>query len=55
MRDRPTCRLHGSKGGAPRGERNGAWRHGMRSGEVLVERAMSRLLLRLARAELKDL
>jgi hypothetical protein len=30
-RGRPVCRLHGGKGGAPPGARNGAWRHGGRS------------------------
>jgi len=46
----------GAKGsGAPEGGRNGRWRHGQRSGAVLVERMMERLLLRLAKAELEGL
>ena len=48
--------MHGSKGGAPTGERNGAYRHGRHSGEAKAERSklregikMLRLLARLAR------
>lgn len=33
MRGRRVCRLHGGKGGAPRGLRNGAWRGGACSQE----------------------
>jgi len=42
MRGRAVCRLHGGKGGAPRGRRNGAWRHGGRSREFLALLAMAR-------------
>src|SRR4051794_41247092 len=54
VRGKRRCRMHGgAKGsGAPEGERNGRWRHGQRSGAVLAERTMERLLLRLAKAEL---
>jgi hypothetical protein len=31
MRGRRVCRLHGGKGGAPTGERHGAFRHGLRA------------------------
>jgi hypothetical protein len=31
MRGKPVCRMHGGKAGAPKGERNGAYRHGIRS------------------------
>jgi hypothetical protein len=47
--------MHGARAGAPEGERNGRWKHGQRSGAVMVERAMERLLLRLAKAELENL
>jgi hypothetical protein len=44
----------GAKGsGAPEGSRNGAWRHGGRSGKVLAMRAMEQLLLRMAREALE--
>jgi hypothetical protein len=31
MRGKPVCRMHGGKAGAPKGQRNGAYRHGIRS------------------------
>jgi hypothetical protein len=31
MRGKRVCRMHGGKVGAPKGARNGAWRHGLRS------------------------
>jgi hypothetical protein len=46
---RPTCRAHGGKGGAPAGERNGAWRHGRRSAERAEAKRERRALLREAR------
>jgi hypothetical protein len=51
MRGKPVCRLHGGKGGAPRGERNGAYRTGRHTAEAKAERRELRLLLR----ELRDL
>ena len=49
------CRLHGGArgSGGPEGPRNGNWRHGGRSGQVLALRAMERLLLRMAREALE--
>jgi hypothetical protein len=43
--------MHGGAAGsgAPRGARNGAWRHGGRSGEVAALRRLVRELLREAR------
>jgi hypothetical protein len=38
--------MHGAYAGAPAGERNGRWKHGQRSGTVLAQRAVERLLLR---------
>ncbi|HEV2623765.1 MAG TPA: hypothetical protein VGV62_01385, partial [Xanthobacteraceae bacterium] len=29
------CRMHGARGGAPEGERNGNYRHGARSKETI--------------------
>jgi hypothetical protein len=46
---RPTCRAHGGKGGAPAGERNGAWRHGGRSAARAAAKRERRELLRVAR------
>ena len=51
VRGRPVCRLHGGKGGAPRGERNGAYRTGHYTAEAKAERRELRALIR----ELRDL
>src|SRR5215207_4940374 len=53
VRGKARCRMHGARAGAPKGPRNGAWRHGGRSGKVLAMRAMERLLLRMAREALE--
>ena len=46
VRGRPRCRMHGGAGRRrPRASVTGRWRHGQRSGAVLAERAMARLLL----------
>jgi hypothetical protein len=42
------CRMHGARGGAPEGERNGNYRHGARTNETME---MVRLIKRLARGE----
>ena len=44
MRRRPVCRLHGGKGGGPKGERNGAHRTGRYTAEAEAERRAARLL-----------
>ena len=45
MRNRTRCRLHGGKAGAPRGERNGAWRDGSWTQEAMeFRRAVSRTM-----------
>jgi hypothetical protein len=39
------CRFHGARGGAPQGEANGAYRHGLFTCEAVEERkAVARLL-----------
>lgn len=43
------CRVHGARGGAPRGPANGMWRHGGRSLEVIELRRLSNELARFAR------
>jgi len=47
---RPVCRLHGGKGGAPKGKRNGAFRHGRYSAEVIAERREARATIKRVRA-----
>jgi hypothetical protein len=32
------CRCHGARGGAPRGKRNGSFRHGLYTGEAVMAR-----------------
>jgi hypothetical protein len=46
------CRMHGGArgSGAPRGERHGAYRHGLYTCEVIEERRAVRAILRQARA-----
>ena len=34
------CRFHGARGGAPKGEANGAWKHGYYSGAAKAERLL---------------
>jgi len=51
MKGRKVCRMHGGKGGAPKGERNGNYRHGR---QTLAVRAERRELAR-GRAELRAL
>jgi hypothetical protein len=46
MRGRPVCRLHGGKGGGPKGERNGAYRTGRYTAEAKAERQATRILIR---------
>jgi len=43
------CRMHGANGGAPRGERNGAYRHGGYTIESIRRRRQVRDLLTAAR------
>ena len=39
------CRVHGARGGAPKGKRNGNWRHGGCTNEIVeLRRAVSELL-----------
>jgi hypothetical protein len=37
MRGKSVCRLHGGKGGGPKGERNGAYRTGRYTAEAKAE------------------
>jgi len=46
------CRFHGARGGGPRGERNGMYRHGLYTKEAIKERRVFRELVREARETL---
>ena len=43
------CRMHGARGGAPNGVRNGAYVHGERTREAVEARKMVSALIRLSR------
>ena len=43
------CRMHGARGGAPTGSRNGAWRHGERTIEAMAFRSHITELVRESR------
>jgi hypothetical protein len=43
------CRFHGARGGAPKGEANGAYKHGLYTQEAKVERRRLSELLELSR------
>jgi hypothetical protein len=42
------CRMHGAKGGAPTGKRNGNYRHGTRTKEAIQAVRLVNLLSRFA-------
>jgi hypothetical protein len=44
------CRFHGARGGGPKGERNGAYRHGLHTAEAIAARRAVAALLRWVRA-----
>ncbi len=52
VRGWPVCRMHGARGGAPRGKRNGAWRHGLYEGDNTERLRAVRQLLRRAKGGL---
>ena len=43
------CRLHGARGGGPKGKRNGMFKHGLYTNEAVKERRLLRELLRQSR------
>ena len=48
------CILHGGRAGAPKGERNGSWRHGNYTAEAKADRRHLRRLLRDMRRIVED-
>jgi hypothetical protein len=46
------CRFHGTRGGGPKGERNGNYKHGEATKEAVEDRRMLNELLRASRATL---
>lgn len=49
------CRMHGARGGAPKGEANGAWRHGGRSKETEAARREAMQIMRACKGLLREL
>lgn len=50
VKGREVCRVHGARGGAPKGPANGNWKHGGRSNQVAMISRLTALLLRQAKA-----
>jgi hypothetical protein len=44
------CRFHGARGGGPKGERNGMYRHGLYTAEAQEDRRLVNELIRRCRA-----
>ncbi len=49
------CRFHGARGGAPRGTRNGAYKHGDHTKEAIEAQRVIRELIRESRSMLASL
>ena len=49
------CRHHGAGGGAPKGDRNGNYRHGLFTAEAKQQRKAVSLLLRMARETVAEI
>jgi hypothetical protein len=49
------CRFHGARGGAPKGKRNGMYRHGLYTKEAVKDRRFLRQLLRQSRAAVTEI
>lgn len=54
-RERNVCRCHGARGGAPKGERHGLYRHGLYTGEAIEIRRQTRALFAAAREFLTEM
>jgi hypothetical protein len=46
MRGKRVCRLHGARGGGPKGEENGTYHTGRYTAEAKAERRQVRMLIR---------
>ena len=49
------CRMHGARGGAPRGERNGRWKHGRFACDAIESRRTVRQIVRDMQQTLRKL
>ena len=48
------CRMHGARGGQPKGEAHPAWKHGLRGEDWTAQRRELAELMRSAREAMKD-
>ena len=55
IRGKPVCRMHGGKGGGPRGKRNGSYTHGRYTIETRERERQGRMEYRALLALLKEL
>jgi hypothetical protein len=55
VRGHRVCRFHGARGGGPLGARNGAYRHGLYTGESLRFHAYTKVLMRQAKIAIKGI
>ncbi len=49
------CRFHGARGGGPKGQQNGMYRHGLHTKDAEAERRVLRELVRQSRKALASL
>lgn len=49
------CRFHGARGGAPTGDRNGAYRTGLHTKQAIDERRQTRALIQECRDLLRSI
>lgn len=54
-RGKHVCRFHGARGGAPRGEAHGMYKHGRFTCEAIQRRQALSLLMALSKSTLADL
>ncbi len=55
MRGRSVCHIHGGKGGAPKGERNGSYKSGLHTNEIVGLKREIAGILRAARHHMRSL
>ncbi len=55
MRGRKVCHIHGGKGGAPKGERNGNYKFGLHTNEIVGLKREIAGIVRAAREHLKEI
>lgn len=55
VRGKRVCRMHGARGGAPKGKAHGRYRHGQFTCEAIERRAAIALLIRLSRLTAADM